>query len=181
MKIFTQRLVLRNFEESDIDAYLSMTAGEQYQTFYPDEQCSEQFGTQLVQSFVQEAQQWPRKRFHMAIWHSQQEIWLGVASARIESDGRVSIGFGLHPKGWGNGYTVEAMKALIEFMQREFQMSAFYAETLRDNGAAISVLEQLGFKLASVYPQQFYFKERSWDGAVYQYQSPQKTSALRGD
>ncbi|WP_084888783.1 GNAT family protein [Vibrio sp. qd031] len=171
MKIFTDRLMLRNFCLDDLPHYLAMTASESYQRYYPDEQCSAAFGTQLVNSFIDESQQWPRLRFHMAICHSQHDCWIGVASARIESSGTASIGFGLSPEHWGKGYVVEAMRELMRFMQSEYQVTRFYAETLRDNEAAIKVLSQLGLSLASVQPKQFYFKQQSWDGVTYQFDS----------
>ncbi len=167
MKLFTQRLVLRNFVESDIEHYVRMTSLPVYQCFYPEDQCSAEFGQNLVAGFIAEGNHWPRLRYHMAIEHSLLEKWIGVASVRVEKSGVATVGFGIDPEFWGQGIVVEAMTALMEYAVKEHKLTMLYAETLDANEGAKSVLEKMGFVLSQVHPNQFFFRDKSWVGVTY--------------
>lgn len=59
---------------------------------------------------------------------------------------QVTIGYGLAPHSWGNGYATEAVHALIEFCRTHPDVRSLAADTDHDNRASQRVLEKSGFR-----------------------------------
>ena len=60
---------------------------------------------------------------------------------------QVTIGYGLVPHSWGNGYATEAVFALIELCRAHPGVSSLAADTGHDNHASQRVLTKSGFRL----------------------------------
>ncbi len=60
---------------------------------------------------------------------------------------QVTIGYGLVPHSWGNGYATEAVHALIEFCRARPDVRSLAADTDHDNRASQRVLMKSGFRL----------------------------------
>lgn len=58
----------------------------------------------------------------------------------------VEIGYGFLQKYWRKGYATEAVGALIQWAFDTSKVDKITAETLRDNGGSIRVLEKLNMK-----------------------------------
>jgi RimJ/RimL family protein N-acetyltransferase len=61
--------------------------------------------------------------------------------------GQVTIGYGLVPHSWGNGYATEAVHALIELCRAHPAVRSLAADTGHDNHASQRVLLKSGFRL----------------------------------
>lgn len=60
---------------------------------------------------------------------------------------QVTIGYGLVPHSWGNGYATEAVHALIDFCRAHPDVRSLAADTDHDNLASQRVLAKSGFRL----------------------------------
>jgi RimJ/RimL family protein N-acetyltransferase len=60
---------------------------------------------------------------------------------------QVTIGYGLVPHSWGNGYATEAVRALIELCRAHPGVRSLAADTGHDNYASQRVLIKSGFRL----------------------------------
>jgi hypothetical protein len=60
---------------------------------------------------------------------------------------QVTIGYGLVPHSWGNGYATEAVRALIELCRAHPGVRSVAADTGHDNYASQRVLTKSGFRL----------------------------------
>jgi RimJ/RimL family protein N-acetyltransferase len=60
---------------------------------------------------------------------------------------RVTIGYGLVPHSWGNGYATEAVRAIIDLCRAHPAVSTIAADTGHDNYASQRVLIKSGFRL----------------------------------
>jgi GNAT superfamily N-acetyltransferase len=60
---------------------------------------------------------------------------------------QVTIGYGLVPHSWGNGYATEAVHALIEYCRAHPDVRSIAADTDHDNVASQRVLAKSGFRL----------------------------------
>ena len=54
------------------------------------------------------------------------------------------MGYNLRADQWGNGYTVEAIEAIMEFVQQSRQITSIAAKVANDNQRSIRVMEKLG-------------------------------------
>jgi RimJ/RimL family protein N-acetyltransferase len=61
--------------------------------------------------------------------------------------GQATIGYGLVPHSWGNGYATEAVNALIDFCRARPEVRSLAADTGHDNLASQRVLTKCGFRL----------------------------------
>ncbi|MFA0088173.1 GNAT family N-acetyltransferase [Vibrio sp. 10N.261.51.F12] len=147
MRLETERLILRDFQLGDIEAWLAITSHPKYQTFYPKEECSAEFNAHLLEMFVEQAQQVPRTKFQLVIEGKESHQVIGTVAFRLEADNQASIGFGLSVNRQGRGIAVEAMSALIKFGIEQFSPGCIFAETRAGNHAAISVCHRLGLSV----------------------------------
>ncbi|BAY86638.1 GCN5-related N-acetyltransferase [Calothrix parasitica NIES-267] len=145
--IKTQRLILREFRESDLDAYAEMCA---------DKEVMRYIGTGKVLS---RAESWRSMAAIMGHWYFRgYGLWAVEEQKSGEMIGRVGcwkpegwigleIGWCLRKAFWGNGFATEAGKASMGFAFNKLEQSDVISLIRPDNLASIKVAEKLGEKL----------------------------------
>jgi RimJ/RimL family protein N-acetyltransferase len=148
----TERLVLREFRESDLDAYAAMSAD-------PDVMRYIGAGKTMTR-----AEAWRSLAFLMGHWHL---LGFGMWAATVRGDDRMigrvgflqpegwpgfEIGWGFEKAAWGKGYATEgAQRALAwcrEALPRQREViSLIYPE----NAPSIRVAERLGQKFIRMH------------------------------
>ncbi|KOC99456.1 acetyltransferase [Vibrio parahaemolyticus] len=63
------------------------------------------------------------------------------------------IGYGFLPSAYGQGFAIEAAKAVVEYAKQGMQLSQLVAITNNDNIRSISLLKKLGFEFERVEQQ----------------------------
>ncbi|MDW1828053.1 GNAT family N-acetyltransferase, partial [Vibrio sp. Vb0937] len=63
------------------------------------------------------------------------------------------IGYGFLPSAYGQGFAIEASKAVVEYAKQVMQLSQLVAITNNDNIRSISLLKKLGFEFERVEQQ----------------------------
>jgi RimJ/RimL family protein N-acetyltransferase len=71
---------------------------------------------------------------------------------------QATIGYGLVPQCWGNGYATEALHALIEFCRARPDVRSLAADTNHDNAASQRVLIKSGFRLVNRDRELLYYE-----------------------
>lgn len=71
---------------------------------------------------------------------------------------QATIGYGLVPHSWGNGYATEALLALIEFCRGRSDVRSLAADTSHDNHASQRVLEKAGFRFVRQDHELLYYE-----------------------
>ncbi|MGH3415879.1 MAG: GNAT family N-acetyltransferase [Actinocrinis sp.] len=71
---------------------------------------------------------------------------------------QATIGYGLVPHSWGNGYATEALHALVELCRTHSAVSSLAADTNHDNHASQRVLTKSGFRLVRQDRELFYYE-----------------------
>lgn len=74
------------------------------------------------------------------------------------AQGQVTIGYGLVPHSWGNGYATEAVLALIEVCRAHPDVRSLAADTTHSNIASQRVLLKTGFRLVRQDPELLYYE-----------------------
>lgn len=165
-KIETQHLILRDFSQSDLPHYVAQCQDPKYQRFYNEQDCSEAQCIQLVELFIEQAQQTPRRQYHLAITDKASGDYLGIAGLRVEEQQQASIGCGLIRGQQGKGASEEAMKALLKFGFEHLAIHRAYAETLAANRAAVRLCTKLGMRVEARLIEHRYFKHQWWDTTI---------------
>jgi ribosomal-protein-alanine N-acetyltransferase len=151
MKLIFNRLYLRDFVLSDLDAvheYASSIEVVQHQEWGPNtiEQTREFITGCLLESSLSE-----QRTISLAVVLND-EFLIGACRATVSEDGKdAEIGYSLNPKYWRKGYGTEAAARLVEYLKYERNVQRIFATSRPENAASIHILEKLGMRRVDLY------------------------------
>ena len=143
----TERLVLRPFRESDLDAFGAMLRSPEVRTSFhnhgeiPDDRVFEQMEMWLGQWELRGTGQW-------ALESKDTGEFVGRAGShwplRPGWPG-IELGWALHPDHWGKGYATEAGAAARDYVFAHHDVDEIYSLILEENTHSQAVARRLGF------------------------------------
>jgi [ribosomal protein S5]-alanine N-acetyltransferase len=150
LSLQTERLVLRNWLETDVDSYLLLSRDVGYNCFSPP-------GRFLVHS-NEEAKEKIRQR--ITLFEDQRlgkfPIFLrrtgefvgtcGLEPFELAGQPELELGYRLCLKHWGQGYAAEAASAILGYGFDDLGREKIMAFALHQNRASLKILEKLGFQ-----------------------------------
>ena len=162
--IRTARLILRDFQPSDLVAYCELREHPDFQRFYPAHDVSGERSAELLSEFLNWVTENPRYRYQLAVEEPRLGL-IGSCGIRITDPEHLQVSFGceLGREHWGHGYAIEAARALIEFAFSELGMHRIHAEALTENRPALSLARNLGMRIEGLHRQSRQFQGRWWD------------------
>lgn len=163
--IRTRHLVLRDFLESDLDAYIALRSDAKFQRFYSEGEASPEKSAQLLRLFMQQATELPRTRFQLAIVSADGDL-MGSCGIRVETPGHASLGCELGRRWHSSGAAREACAAMLAFGFDSLHLHRVYAETIAENKAAIALCQAIGMRIEAERVNAQQFKGRSWNTIV---------------
>lgn len=159
----TNRLVLRDFQRTDLSAYQELCSHPEFRRFYPEQDASPEETEQRLSMFIAWADEQPRRHFQLAIIRSSNEL-IGSCGVRITSEAERQGSFGceLGRAYWGRGYAYEAGHTVIQFGFRTLGLHRIWADTIVENEAAVRLAEKPGMRLEGVLRDNRRFRGRWW-------------------
>ena len=147
-RIYTQRLILRHWEDDDRAAFARMNANSQVMEFFPStltEQQSDSFASRIEQHLRDEG--W-------GLWAVEipgQARFIGFTGLAVptfdaEFTPCVEIGWRLAEPFWGNGYATEAARAVLDIAFSQIGLQEVLALTATINRRSIRIMEKLGMQ-----------------------------------
>lgn len=110
-------------------------------------------------------------------WHFEEGRWYSLAVIRVGEEGRIigelvfrfesradrriEIGYRFHPEGQGQGYAIEAVRALVELLLKELDPHKLVAYCDAQNAASIRLLQRLGMSEEGLQ-REHYFLNGNW-------------------
>lgn len=145
----TERLYLRNFEETDFAAvheYGSLPDFSQYEMWGPN---TEPHSRKFIEDSIVKSKHEPRYQYELAIILKASNELIGGAHIELEAETSTvaHIGYAVNPRFQNNGYATEVSKALIHFGFAELNLKVIYATCDTRNVASYKVLQKLGMRL----------------------------------
>ncbi|MDN3679688.1 GNAT family protein [Vibrio tapetis subsp. quintayensis] len=165
-KLETQRLIIRDMKAEDEAGFVAISQDAKYQRFYDEADCEPQKYRDLTQLFIEQAAQVPRESYQLAVELKESGEFIGTVCLRLEGDRQASMGAGLARHVQGNNLMPEAARALAEFGFNELNVHRIYAETIKENRAAIRLCKSLGMRQEAEFVEHRYFKDRWWNTIV---------------
>lgn len=163
MEIRTERLLLRELEETDA------AACNEYERI-PEVVRYQSNGVRTLQEsleYIQKSRETilvePRLTFDLAVVLPGEDRLIGRAGIHV-TDLEIregTIWYVLHPAHWGKGYIVEAMKALVDHGFGELGLHRVTADCDPGNHASARVAEKLGMR------REAHFVENAWIKGVW--------------
>ena len=148
--IVTDRLVLRDFVASDLNAMLAYQSDPRYLRYYEQARAERiaEDAHKLLQLFLDAQEKQPRIAFQLAMTLRENGRLIGNAGVRKESPEATEgdVGCELAPDYWSRGYATEATSAMLAFGFEQLGLHRISASTMASNVGAWRVLEKLGMK-----------------------------------
>jgi [ribosomal protein S5]-alanine N-acetyltransferase len=143
----TPRLFLRNISEEDKDFLFGLFSDDSVNEFLFDaEPLTDLRGADEIIDFYTQAE--PRSQHRWVVERKPDHVKMGTCGFHRwnRADNTVEVGYDLHKAFRGNGYMLEAMKAIISFATRKMKVGSITACIYFQNRRSISLVEKLGFK-----------------------------------
>lgn len=144
--IETERLLLRNWRDSDLETWIEMNQDVEVMHYFPRPLTGEEATAMRwrVQTFLDEHE--------YGLWAVEVKgldpfigfVGLNDPRLGIEAMPGVEIGWRLHTRGWGKGYATEAATRALSFGLQELQIPEIISFTSLLNKPSIKVMERIG-------------------------------------
>jgi ribosomal-protein-alanine N-acetyltransferase len=169
MMLTTNRLVLREFIESDWRAVLGYQSDPAYLRYNPWWHRTELDVRAFVDMFIDWSQEVPRKKFQFAIILKKEERLIGNCGLRKQNAHIevADLGYEIDSRYWGRGYATEASRALLEFGFEQLGLHRIWAYCIAENIASARVLEKIGMRYEGRQRESEWMKNRWWDTLHY--------------
>jgi RimJ/RimL family protein N-acetyltransferase len=169
MIITTERLLLREFEESDWQAVLAYQSDPLYLRYNPWTHRTEEDVHNFVRSFIRWQEDRPRRKFQLAIVLQAERRLIGNCGIRITNSKpwEADIGYELDNRYWGRGYATEAAQAILAFGFEELGLHRIWAHCIAENVASARVMEKIGMRQEGHLRETEWMKDRWWDALLY--------------
>jgi ribosomal-protein-alanine N-acetyltransferase len=168
MEIITPRLKLREFVETDFEAYRDMDAQPEMHTFERKPPSKDE-SRESLESFINSQREVPRTIYKFAITIPPENSVRGLLklSREWEAIHQWEVGWAIHPQFWGKGYASEAAWFVMDWAFREFLIHRIVAYCHSDNSASVHVMEKLGMRQEGRLRETRWLNDKWWDEYVY--------------
>ena len=144
----TERLLLRELtaaDEADVHEYACDPEVTRFQPWGPN---TPEITHNVVQGWLEQQQQWPRREVNLAIELKSERKLIGVISFRVKNDGSrtADFGFAMNRRYWNQGYATEAARAIIDAGFRSLHLHRVWAGCDTKNIGSYRVMEKLGMR-----------------------------------
>lgn len=165
----TERLVLRDFKETDweaIHAYASDPEVVRYMDWGPN---TEEETKNFIQRAIAHQKEQPRRTYTLAIvLKSDSRLIWGCGIEVSNPDNRQGwIGYCLNRNFWGQGYATETAKSLLEFGFNHLNLHRVFATCAPAKIASSQVLEKIGMQREGHLREHKWTKGKWRDSLVY--------------
>ena len=147
MWIETQRLILRKFQQEDIQKLASILANPKVMKFSPTGILSVAQTQAKVDSFISSYEKYGFGKWAVILKESNELIgYCGIAVEKIDHKNEREIGYRFESKFWGKSLATEAANAALHYGFEKFKFPYILGIVERSNAASARVLEKLGMK-----------------------------------
>lgn len=151
VRLKTDRLILRKFEETDLEALYLLLKDEEVNTFLP----------WFPVKTLEETRNFFEKRFknqkyYFAICLQENDYPIGYVKA--EANDSYDFGYALRKEFWHRGIVTEASKALVELLKKD-GIPYITATHDKNNPRSGAVMQQIGMKYCYSYKEQWQPKD----------------------
>ena len=169
MILTTDRLVLREFEETDWPAVLAYQSDPLYLRYYHWTHRTEHDLREFVRMFIAWGAEEPRTRFQLAIVLPADGPLIGNCGILMKSADahEADIGYELDSRYWGRGYATEAARALLSFGFAELGLHRIWSWCIAENVGSARVLQKIGMRREGHLRENESMKGRWWDTLLY--------------
>ncbi|MCJ7688278.1 MAG: GNAT family N-acetyltransferase [Clostridiaceae bacterium] len=165
--ITTDRLILRKLEAYDREEffkYRSLPEVCEYQSFIPK-------NINAIDDFIsgnQSRPNIPNTWFQLAIVNKSVDMLIGdIGIHFLEDNAQVEVGYTLAPRYQGQGYAIESLRAVIDYLFSDLKKHRITASVDPNNTKSIRLLEKLGMRKEGHFIKSFRMGDLWLDDCIY--------------
>jgi len=172
-EIKTERLILRRMQKTDGPQFFFLRSDDQVMLYIDREKTKT---LDEAEAFIEKINT-SIDTNEVILWalalHTDPGNMIGTISYwRLQPEHfRAEIGYMLHPDHWNRGIMKEALKAVIVYGFEKMKLHSIEARINPENTASAIVLEKTGFTREAYFKEDFYFRGKFIDTAVYSLQA----------
>jgi len=158
MEILTERLLLRELEESDAALANEYEREPEVVRYQSHGTRTLEESLDYIRGSLETARATPRITFDLAVVERAEDRYVGRCGLHVTDapSREATLWYVLHPALWGRGYIVEASRALLAFGFDELGLHRIFVDCDPGNAASIRVAEKLGMR------REAHFVENAW-------------------
>jgi RimJ/RimL family protein N-acetyltransferase len=165
--IQTERLVLREFTQEDLDSVQSYASNPNVVRFMVWGPNTRTESKQFIQRKLQEQIVKPRLSYDLAITLDGHLIGGGGLTIRDLKNGEAELGYCLNEPFWGKGIGTEFAAAMIGYGFKELNLHRVFAKCDPENHASYRIMEKNGMTREGVLRENQIIKGRRRDTMIY--------------
>ena len=166
-RIETDRLILRRYKESDIDAIYEIITDERLAKYikYPDLTKDEEL--ECIKKWISEADENKYEKWVMELKSTGEVVGNIDVNTVVKKHNYCNVGYTVRYKFWGNGYAAEALKAVADHLlyNRDYYLVECSCNEL--NVQSFRVMEKAGFIKDGYISNRRLNKDGKYSGVVY--------------
>lgn len=168
-EIRTQRLLLRRLEKTDAPEILSLRSNESAMKYIGKEPLKTVAEAEAWVQVIQELLDTTEGITWAISLLDEPAVVIGTMGLwrMIKQHYRAEVGYMLHPDHWNKGIAKEAIEAVIKYGFEVIKLHSIEAHINPDNIASATLLEKTGFTREGYFKENFYFRGKFTDSAVY--------------
>jgi len=164
----TERLILRQIIESDVDDLYAFRSDSVEQRFNGGPMMTLSESAWLIKELANGFEQGTGLHWGLTVRGAGNQIVGLFGYSHVAPEHRRSeVGYDLSRSLWGNGYALEAMQAILEFGFLEMNLNRVFAVPYTANLRSTKLLERLGFRLEGIHRQEFLIDGVFYDESIY--------------
>lgn len=137
----TDRLIVRQLQESDQSAYFNMMSNPNVMRPIPRNVMTEEESNEHLNKFLN-TQETTSDTKVWAIEQKEENEFIGLCAFLKNNENDDEIGYRLREKYWGVGYGTEITKGLIDFGFKHLNTDLITADVYVDNLRSVKILEK---------------------------------------
>ena len=166
-RLETERLVLRRYKESDIDAIYDIITDKRLSTYikYPDLTKNEEL--ECIRTWIKEADESLYEKW--VIERKSDNVIVGNIDVNMvnKKHNYCNVGYTIRYDYWGNGYAAEALEAVSNHLLEESGYYLIECSCNELNKQSSRVMEKAGFKKDGYIANRRLNKDGTYSGVEY--------------
>jgi len=166
-KIETERLILRRYKESDIDAIYEIITDERLSKYIKFPKLSKQEELECIRQWIKDADESKYEKWVIEL--KENSIVLGNIDVNtvMKKHNYCNVGYTIRYDYWGNGYAAEALKAVSDYLLDERGYYLVECSCNELNIQSSKVMLKAGFKKDGYIANRRLNKDGTYSGVEY--------------
>ena len=165
-KIETERLILRRYNESDIDAFYEILHDDRLHTYIPFLNLAKDEELEYIRNCMSEVEESKYERWSIVLKENNMTIGNISVNTVNKKHNYCNVGYVVRYDYWGNGYASEALKAVSDYLLD----SGYYlveCSCNELNKQSSKVMEKAGFNKDGYIANRRLNKDGTYSGVEY--------------